>query len=281
MCRVFGFKSVIQSQVHHSLVNAENALGLQSQQHPDGWGVAYYHHGAPHVIKSERTAIDDQLFKKVSGIVSSETVVAHIRNATQGTKSILNTHPFQYGPWVFAHNGNIKNWESKKEELLNLLSPKLKRFVLGETDSEFLFYLILTHLDSFSGQLVQTSLAQLVKATQAAIKELIPIIGEISPIDNGGNTENYLTFIITDGQRMLAHHGGKNLNYSTHKSLCPERKTCPSFSKSCESPSQLGERVNHLIFSSEPLSGKNIWNPMKPGQIIGVDAQMKLHFYTS
>ncbi len=281
MCRVFGFRSVIQSQVHHSLVNAENALGLQSQKHPDGWGVAYYMHGSPHVIKSEMTALDDQLFKRVSGIVSSETVVAHIRNATQGDKSILNTHPFQFGPWIFAHNGNIKNWKEKRSELMELLSPKLKRFVLGDTDSEFLFFLILTHLEAFSGHLAQTSLSNLAEATKSAMKELTSIIGPVSEIDNGANTETYLTFIMTDGHRMLAHHGGKNLNYSTHKSLCPERETCPSFAKSCENPAKQGERVNHLVFSSEPLSGQNIWNPMKPGDIIGVDAQMKLHFYNS
>ena len=281
MCRVFGFRSVIQSQVHHSLVNAENALGLQSQKHPDGWGVAYYMHGSPHVMKSEMTALDDQLFKRVSGIVSSETVVAHIRNATQGDKSLLNTHPFQYGPWIFAHNGNIKNWKEKRSELMELLSPNLRRFVLGETDSEFLFFLILTHMESFSGHLAQTSLSNLAEATKSAMKEIVRIIGPISKIDNGANTETYLTFIITDGHRMLAHHGGKNLNYSTHKSICPERDTCPSFSKSCENVSKTGDRVNHLIFSSEPLSGQNIWNPMKPGDIIGVDAQMKLYFYNS
>ena len=152
---------------------------------------------------------------------------------------------------------------------------------MGETDSEFLFFLILSHLQNFSGHLAQTSLSNLAEATKSAMQELIPIIGDICPNDDGANTENYLTFIMTDGQRMLAHHGGKNLHYSTHKSLCPERETCPSFSKSCENISKQGERVNHLIFSSEPLSGQNIWNPMKPGQIIGVDAQMKLHFFES
>ena len=74
MCRLFGFRSVIQSQVHRSLVSADNALLLQSSDHPDGWGVAYYQEGSPHLIKSASTAIDDHLFRRVSGIVSSQTV---------------------------------------------------------------------------------------------------------------------------------------------------------------------------------------------------------------
>ena len=34
MCRLFGFKSIIKSKVHSSLLHAENALGIQSVDHP-------------------------------------------------------------------------------------------------------------------------------------------------------------------------------------------------------------------------------------------------------
>ena len=49
MCRMFGFRSVLDSHVHRSLLGAENALALQAEHHPDGWGVAYYLGGAPHL----------------------------------------------------------------------------------------------------------------------------------------------------------------------------------------------------------------------------------------
>ena len=104
MCRLFGFRSVINSQVHSSLLHAENALHDQSQRHPDGWGIAYYLERVPHLVKSSDTALNDQLFKRVSGVVSSHTVMAHIRKATQGEHTILNSHPFQYGNWIFAHS---------------------------------------------------------------------------------------------------------------------------------------------------------------------------------
>ncbi|MEO0323985.1 MAG: class II glutamine amidotransferase, partial [Myxococcota bacterium] len=107
VCRLFGFRSVIQSQVHRSLVAADNALGRQSAGHPDGWGVAYYVDGAPHLTRSPGHALSDALFHRVSGVVSSETVLAHVRKATQGPKTVLNCHPFQYGRWVFAHNGDL------------------------------------------------------------------------------------------------------------------------------------------------------------------------------
>jgi len=33
-------------------VQADNALCSLSEQHPDGWGVAYYVDGTPHVMRS-------------------------------------------------------------------------------------------------------------------------------------------------------------------------------------------------------------------------------------
>jgi glutamine amidotransferase len=35
--------------------------------------------------------------------------------------------------------------------------------------------------------------------------------------------------------------------------------------------------VNHLIFSSEPLQGENVWSPMAAGEMVCVDAGMTLH----
>ena len=50
MCRLFGFRSVLRSQVHRSLRSADNALAVQSRVHPDGWGVAYYVAGAVAIL---------------------------------------------------------------------------------------------------------------------------------------------------------------------------------------------------------------------------------------
>lgn len=278
MCRIFGFRSVIQSQVHQSLVHADNALGLQSQDHPDGWGVAYYILGSPHVVKSSTTALQDSMFQKVSGVVSSETVIAHIRKSTQGKNTTLNTHPFQFGRWTFAHNGHIPNFDQVKPQLVQMVLPRFRRFVLGETDSEWIFYLIISHL--YGNQQVMTraiDLETLAGAVRAAMTQLEQLIGPISNQDVEGDlTRNYLTFVMTDGEAMVGFHGGKRLYYSTYKNRCSERDTCPSFALECEAASQTGF-VNHLIFSSEPLSGENIWLEMKPGELLGVDWRMKLH----
>ena len=178
MCRLFGFRSVIQSQVHSSLVGADNSFMSLSEDHPDGWGVAYYIHGSPHVIKSESTAINDHLFRRVSGLVASETVLAHLRKATLGSVDVANTHPFQYGKWVFAHNGNIKDFSNYRDELLDLIPPEMKRFILGSTDSEVLFFIVLAEIEKrvpLRERAISSVL--LVEAIQAAVNKIVEIVG--------------------------------------------------------------------------------------------------------
>lgn len=258
------------------MVSADNALMLQSGRHPDGWGVAYYNAGAPHVIKSISSAQVDNLFHRVSGVVTSETVLAHLRKATQGQHSILNTHPFQFGQWVFVHNGNISNFDGLREELLDRIPPVLRRFILGDTDSEVLFYLLLGHM-ARRCELKQTgyTLDDLIDAARATVDEVISVAGELCLDDAGPPTANFLTFTITNGMTMLAHQGGKALYFSTYKERCPERDICPHFGPACEAPSRAGF-VKHLLISSEPLQGDNVWTPLSPFEVVGVDWRMHL-----
>lgn len=277
MCRLFGFRSVINSQVHRSLVSADNALGVQSELHPDGWGVAYYIGDAPHLIKSSDTALSSPIFQRVSGVVASETVVAHIRKATQGTLSPLNSHPFQYGRWIFAHNGNIAGFAAHRAELFARLHPHFRRFVLGDTDSELLFYLMLTHLERRRPvHASDVTWEELQGAVIDAVEEVQEVVGPFRPEPAApGADETYLTFILTNGRLIIAHQGGQPLYFSTYKGRCPERDTCPSFAPMCEAPTVAGV-VNHLVLSSEPLHGENVWEPLTAGQLVGVDQRMRL-----
>lgn len=276
MCRLFGFRSITLSQVHKSLISANNALVQQSSQHPDGWGVAYYALGVPHIIKSLTAAIDCQVFQKVSAMVSSYTVLAHLRKATVGQLDLVNTHPFQLGHWTFAHNGNCKNFSKVRDQILQKIDLNLRRYILGETDSELIFFLILTFLarkhDLDSSTL---KLEDLKDAVVEAKKVLVSLAGPLYPDDAGDPSEHFLTFIITNGSLMLAHQGGKALFYSTHKKRCPDREQCPMFANVCERPTTSG-KVHHLIFSSEPLQGENVWTPMKLEEIIGLDDDMHM-----
>jgi len=269
MCRLFGFRSVIPSQMHRSLVQADNALCTLSRQHPDGWGVAYYIDGSPHLTRATATALDDHLFHRLSGVVSSETVVAHVRRATQGAVSVLNTHPFQHGRWVFAHNGDIPEFPKFRAALLEQISPRLRRFILGDTDSEIVFFLFLT-------ELLRTAPLPAPRRIDEAMRAMAAAVGAVRAVcDVDGRPPAVLTLVATDGVTLVATRGGRELHWSSYKRRCADREVCTYLAAHCEAPTLTGQ-INHLILSSEPLGGENIWLPLADGDLIGVDERMRL-----
>lgn len=277
MCRLFGFRAVNQSQVHQSLVHAENALLQQSEHHRDGWGVAYYRADAPHIVKSANTACDDELYRRVSSLVSSRTVLAHIRKATAGDADFLNTHPFQYGRWVFAHNGKIGHFDRVRPKILAKIAPEFRASIQGETDSECVFFLILSHLSQrIDLHQKHQPLQEIVDAVQSAVQELCAITGGMSQGDVMTEGSTYLTFILTDGDNMVAHQGGKELHLSTYKKRCAQRQECPFWIPSCENPTRDGQ-LTHFMLASEPPHGENVWQALDFGELLAVDAAMRVH----
>ncbi len=272
MCRLFGFRSVIQSQVHRSLVAADNALAVQSEAHRDGWGVAYYVADAPHLIKGTSPAVEDTIFAKVSGVVASETVLAHLRLATGGAVNILNAHPFQFGRWVFAHNGKIIGWPQGRDRLIRDVAPNLRRYILGDTDSEVIFYLFLTAL---SRRVDLHRRGTPIADVHAALGETVQLVRDRCDLPDA-EEKALLSVIVTDGHCMVAARGGKPLCFSTYKRRCLDRDDCPFLDVACEAPTEDGH-VNHLIITSEELQGDNVWLELEDGEVVGVDFRMMLH----
>lgn len=276
MCRIFGFRSVLDSHVHRSLLDADNALAVQSERHPDGWGVAYYVAGSPHLVRAAATAMSDQLFRRVSGVVTSQTVLAHIRKATQGDLHALNCHPFQYGRWVMAHNGDVPGFSQIRDDLLAHVGTRYRPFLLGETDSEVIFLVFMTHLAKVVDP---TRRGTPVDAVVDAMRSTIATVRSVAD----GRTDfkpASLSLVVTDGELMVAHQGGRSLHWTSHKNACSEREACTFFSPECEAPTRTGY-VNHLIVSSEPLQGENVWIELQVGEIVAVDSFMRLHHFPS
>lgn len=258
--------------VHRSLVGADNALALQSRLHPDGWGVAYYLAGVPHIVKSDTQALSDKIFKRVSGIVASETVLAHIRRATEGPIAQLNSHPFQYGKWVFAHNGQINDFPKHRAALMSMIGPHFCRYILGDTDSEVLFWLVMSELSKrVDVHRPGTPFADIRHAVATAKSTVQRVCDGPSPEE-----KSLLTTVLTDGSAMIGARVGKPLLFSTHKKRCPDREICPFLSPQCEAAAKSGH-VNHLLLTSEHLQGDNVWTELADGEFAGVDWRMDLH----
>jgi predicted glutamine amidotransferase len=257
MCRLFGCRTASPGGVAHELLHGANALRIQSREHPDGWGLGWYLGRVPQVVRSLSPAHGDEDFEEVGSFVSASTIVAHLRKASVGGVSEVNTHPFEWGPWLFAHNGTIPAWDRIAAPLEALIEPGLRAKIRGETDSERCFYLFLTRL---AGRCDPT--AATFADAAAALSEAASLVRRAAR-DAGQETPS-TTFLATDGRLMIACRRGRTLHVSA-----PE-------------PDPDG-RVGYFAVASEdpklhqPVPpGRAPWRAVLPDAIVGVDADLRL-----
>ncbi len=145
MCRLFAMSGGPE-RVRGSfwLLEAPDSLSEQSHREPDGTGLGYYDpDGTPVVSKQPVAAFDDSEFAREAHEVESRTFVAHVRYASTGAHTLVNTHPFEQDGRLCAHNGVIEGLDVLERELGDAMS-----LVHGETDSERWFALITREIRS-------------------------------------------------------------------------------------------------------------------------------------
>jgi glutamine amidotransferase len=227
---------------------------VQSREHPDGWGVGWYEDGIPRVVRSLTPAHGDADFEQLSQFVSAQTVVAHVRKASVGRVAEENTHPFQRGPWLFAHNGTIPDWERVRAPLEALIAPSLRRDLRGDTDSERCFLLFLSRLQRHC----DPDRAD-VGSAAAALAETLALVREIS---EQGERKASTTFLATDGRLLLASRRGRTLYLSS------------------PAPDHHGECAYVAIASEDPgeppPGGKRAWRLLQEESLVAVDERLRL-----
>jgi glutamine amidotransferase len=261
MCRIFGYRGVLPTGVRRALVDEENALATQSRLHPDGWGVAWYEAGSPRLFHSLDCAHLSESFHDLCDRVSSDTVVAHVRKASVGPLALCNTHPFAEGPWVFAHNGTIPDFDAVRPALEAALSPARRAGLRGDTDSERVFALFLTHLE----RLADAAVAELDQACAA----LAATLSTLFAMTEDSEESPSLNLLVTNGRVLAACRQGRSLFFSTHDFPPPGTR---SLARSAAS----GERVEHLLVASERIGQEHAWTELADGDVVGVDSDMRL-----
>ncbi len=254
MCRLFGSRTRSPSGVSHELFHGANALRVQSREHPDGWGLGWYEDGTPRVVRSLTPAHGDQDFEKLSQFVTAQTVVAHVRKASVGGICEENTHPFQRGRWLFAHNGTLHGWEAARARLEEEIEPALRKGLRGETDSERCFLVFLTRL-RLRCDLERADVA----SASAALVETVALVRAIvEPAEKPAST----TFLATDGRLLLACRRGRTLFISSP-------------------PPDAAGRCEYVAIASEdpgepPLGGERDWRLLPEDSLVAVDAELRL-----
>jgi len=263
MCRLFGFRSNVPSRVHASLVSEQNSLRAQSQEHPDGWGIASYESGLfPEVAHGLGAAHQDPEFERVSSLVSSHTVIAHVRLASVGPVRLNNAHPFIYRAWTFAHNGTLQRFADHREEVEALIDPEFLPLMRGDTDSERCFYLFLTVLRART-RVDVPNVDEVARALAVTARTVCRITEANAPKPSSTN------FIVTDGRLLVATRRHRTLFYS-----CVPRKDAES-----DHPNE-GQRVQQIVIASEKLSSEGKWHEVPEDSIVAVDGDLTLRKWT-
>jgi predicted glutamine amidotransferase len=289
MCRLFGFRSNVPSRAHGSLVAAENALAHQAEAHRDGWGIGYFMGNEAYILKSDAGASEDKRFANISRRLESHTFVVHVRRATVGQVDYLNSHPFRHGNWVFAHNGTIFDFDKMKDRVMAEIRPDLQDLIFGLTDSEHLFYYLVSALDragiSDCGRTdVEIKLAA--RTISEALGRLFSWSTELgiqAPLTN---------FILTNGRQFFAQQGGIDLWLASQKVFCSDYETCAEPNKICMDVARplemlvtegFGPRpvrmVNHITVASERMGNENIWERIPEGALVALDADFSMSLW--
>ena len=190
------------------LYRPKNSLILQSYKskerkeplNGDGFGVGWYSpqiSPTPCVFTSLTPAWNNQNLRRLSEHVKSPCFFAHVRAASPGMRVCeANCHPFQYGDYLWMHNGTIEGFRQIRRRLRQSLPDRLYNTIEGTTDSEHAFAIFLNLLgdperphsaNELGGTLIKT-VDQLERWT-AETESAAP---------------SYYNFAVTDGRNVAA-----------------------------------------------------------------------------
>jgi len=182
MCRVFGCVAAEPASIRHELVEAENPLIRQSEEHDSGWGMAVYERVDgldPRCVRFAEAAFSDPDFIEATEL-KGRIFNVHVRRATMGGLAPENTHPFCLGSYSFGHNGTILRYPRLLEHP-SVTPPN------GDTDSEAFFNFLMTTYDA----------GDPIGSLRRAIRTTV----ERSPFSG-------LNFLFSDGDRLFAYRLG-------------------------------------------------------------------------
>jgi predicted glutamine amidotransferase len=140
MCRILGCVAREPVALTHELLEADNPLIRQSEEHDSGWGMAVYDRlgEEPYCVSFPEAAYVDYDFQNATDL-RGRIFNVHVRRATMGGLSAENTHPFCLSNFSFCHNGTILRFNKLLEP--GVAPPK------GQTDSEHFFNFLMRDFD--------------------------------------------------------------------------------------------------------------------------------------
>ncbi len=208
MCRIVAYLGKEQIPLSSLVLETEHSLLVQSYApkemmsgvvNADGFGAGWYApevDGEPAVYRSNAPLWTDRSFGSIAPRVRSATVLAAVRSATPGLPAEESgVPPFASGPYLFAHNGAIKNFRAvAMRPLRDSLSDASYSGLLGVTDSETIFAFLLDRLRDAKARAGDAgSLAEATTETIRSVSDVCAKLGVYASLNVG----------VTDGEATV------------------------------------------------------------------------------
>lgn len=188
MCRVLAYIGP-EIPLESLLLAPDNSLinqTLDPEGHPlmqlAGWGFgAWSEHllkpEAPLLYRRPMAAFYDDNAEGLIPSLQASTMLAHVRAAAYDAGAVLtdeNCHPFSYPntPWIVAQNGDLPSWTILQRELLQHCKDEYLQHLSGNTDTEFLYVLLLSLLEGDGDADVKRAVERMVALCVEAMEKL-------------------------------------------------------------------------------------------------------------
>lgn len=264
MCRMYMVRSLQPQTIVCQAVSSPLALRGQAacdykgDTHPDGWGFGWYEAGAPRAQRGVGAAFAEDAFAAAAQHIASTTALTHVRKASVGVVKAENVHPFLCGQWMFAHNGTVYEYAQLAEQLAAETAADLQALRRGTTDSEQMFYWLLTRLRAAGIDLAKpvADAARLAQQVAAGVAEIVRRGKAVDP-----HSETALNFVLTDGPSLVATRWRRTLWWAKF----PAAHRCVECGRS-HAAAAPGEAV---AIASQPTS-HDAWQELADGDVLAV-----------
>jgi len=267
--------STLLIEPSHSLI--QQSFHAEERSEPlngDGFGVGWYAPAVseePAVFRSVTPAWNNKNLESLASVVTSPCVLAHVRAATEGmVVNESNCHPFQYGKYLFMHNGFIGSFPQVRRQLLRTLSDEAFSVVQGSTDTEHLFALFVDELVKNGGSDPGECMAECLNNAVWRVMDLVAEYGNGSP--------SFLNVAVSDGDRVA---GGRFTD-----SVDQPAESLYYISRELYEPAWKGSRGRRrhehsrsLVVSSERLTDDADWVKVPQNHLVGVDREGRQHLF--
>ena len=267
MCRLFGLTAGRERiAATFWLLDAPDSLQVQSRRNADGAGIGFFDAaGVPVIDKQPVAAYQDAEFSREAKQAMSRAFVAHVRWATAGGRTVPNTHPFAMRGLIMAHNGGFGEMARLDEQL-----GPYRDLVLGDTDSERYFALMIQQIDACGGD-VGTGIT----AAARWIGERLPV-SSLNTIVAAPGELWALRYPAPHALHILERPAGESRKHGAGGADKAGGGSAGLHVRSATSSVHAPglDAVPSVVIASEELDGEDGWRMLAPGELVHVRADL-------